>query len=374
MTSVTKLITVAYLAAMPAIAAPPAAENALFRRFGHVKPDSGFRQDGWWVWGSSIVKGDDGKFHMFVSRWPKTMLMHPGWLVASEIIHCVADEVEGPYKFSDIALGDRGSEFWDGKSAHNPKIFRRGDEYVLFYMGSTHPFEDARKNPEKITLDSPYTLVARANKRIGVATSKSPYGPWKRLDRPVLDVKPDSYYSYLVSNPAPHIAADGKVTLVFKSRRHTDKFPFYTGFSLGIATADSPAGPYAVSGNPIFGEGTAIPEAEDPYLWKDGSGFHLIFKDQLGRITGSRGFGVIANSTDGKSWELDAAPLAYTKTVTMTDGTPMTFGQMERAQGVTDARGNLTHFTFAVMDGNGGFSGGRNTWNIVVPLKPEKSE
>ena len=35
-----------------------------------------------------------------------------------------------------------GTQYWDGKSCHNPKIVKHDDTYVLYYMGSTHPFED----------------------------------------------------------------------------------------------------------------------------------------------------------------------------------------------------------------------------------------
>jgi lysophospholipase L1-like esterase len=35
-----------------------------------AKYESGFRMDGFWVWCGSVVKGDDGKYHMFASRCP----------------------------------------------------------------------------------------------------------------------------------------------------------------------------------------------------------------------------------------------------------------------------------------------------------------
>ena len=60
----------------------------------------------YWVWGSSVVKDDtDGLYHMFVSRWPKRLPFHPGWMVASEVVHAVSEAPEGPYRFSDVALG-----------------------------------------------------------------------------------------------------------------------------------------------------------------------------------------------------------------------------------------------------------------------------
>lgn len=354
------------------LSAAESPENPIFSRIAPMKADSGFRQDDYWVWCSSVVKGDDGKFHMYASRWMKAMPMHPGWMVGSEIVHCVSDNAEGPYRFSDVALGPRGPEYWDGCSQHNPRVLRVGDEYVLFYMGSTNPLDDARQHPELVTLSSPYARVGRSNKRIGVAVAKSPSGPWKRFDRPILETKPGTFYSYLTSNPTPYIAPDGKVTLVFKSRRHTPNPPYYSDMMLGLATAPNYAGPYTVIGDkPIFGAGSGNPnEVEDPFIWKDAKGFHMLAKDHQGKITGQRGFGVLSHSDDAYHWKLDPAPLAYSKTFTQTDGKKITLGQVERPGGIFDENGVLTHLTFAVMDGAGGFDGGQNTWNIVVPLKP----
>ena len=46
-------------------------ENRLFHRLDKAPRTPAFASEGYWVWGSSIVKGDDGKYHMFVSRFPK---------------------------------------------------------------------------------------------------------------------------------------------------------------------------------------------------------------------------------------------------------------------------------------------------------------
>src|SRR5688500_5894708 len=183
--------------------------NTLLSRIDVAPVGAGFEMDGYWVWDCSVVRGDDGVFHMFASRWPKRLPFHPGWMVASEVVHATSKTAEGPYRFSEVALPARGPQYWDGRATHNPKIMKvttkvagRGPEtsYVLFYMGSTHPFDEPK--PEALTLDSHYTTLARSAKRIGVATAKTPFGPWTRADAPVLDTKPGTYYSFLTSNPA----------------------------------------------------------------------------------------------------------------------------------------------------------------------------
>jgi hypothetical protein len=346
--------------------ANPAA-NPIFSRIDVAPVGGGFAMEGYWVWGSSVARGDDGLFHMFVSRWPQKLPFHPGWLVASEIVHATAKTIEGPYEFRDVVLPARGPQFWDGRSTHNPKIVRRGNEWVLFYMGSTHPFADVA-DPQTLTLDSPYTTVARSNKRIGVAVAKSPFGPWVRRDAPVLATKPDTFYSFLTSNPAPFIEKNGRTVLVFKGRSHKQSFPFHGDMSIGVARAPHYLGPYTVEPEPIFAV-DRVGEVEDPFIWKDKTGFHMLAKDQRGGITGEKHAGLLAHSRDGVKWTVDPAPKAYSKAVSWSDGKTFTMGQLERAFGFID-NGALTHLFFATMDGSGGFRNGRRSWNMVVRLKP----
>ena len=230
------------------------------------------------------MKGDDGKYHMFVSRFPKSLPFHPGWMVASEIVHAVSEVPQGPYRFSEVALPARGAQYWDGRSTHNPRILRQNGKYYLIYMGSTHPF--AHPTYEQLTLESPWCTVARANKRVGLAVADSPYGPWKRLDEPILKTKPNTFYSFLTSNPSPIIQEDGSVMMIFKGRHYTNGY-LHSAMSLGMAYAPTIEGPYRVLNNdrPIFevdGQG----EAEDPFLWKDANGYHAIFKDHVAKFTG----------------------------------------------------------------------------------------
>lgn len=66
--------------------------------------NGGFKMDGYWVWCGSVVKGEDGKFHMFASRWDKKYPMHPGWLAGSEIVRAESCTPEGPYEFYTMPL------------------------------------------------------------------------------------------------------------------------------------------------------------------------------------------------------------------------------------------------------------------------------
>lgn len=341
-------------------------ENELFHHLGQAPRTPAFESEGYWVWGSSVIKGNDGKYHMFVSRFPKSLPFHPGWMVASEIVHAISDTPEGPYKFSDIALPARGAQYWDGRSTHNPRILEYQNKYYLIYMGSTHPF--ANPTYDQLTLDSPWCTVGRSNKRIGLAIADSPYGPWKRFDEPILKTKPNTFYSFLVSNPSPIIQEDGSVMMIFKGRTYVgdDKF---SDMALGMAYAPSIEGPYTVlnNGQPIFqvdGQG----EAEDPFLWKDSRGYHAIFKDHVAKFTGEKGGGVMAHSPNGIQWTIDKDPKAYSRTVEWEDGKVEMQGQLERPFLLFE-NGKATHAFFATMNGAGGFDNATQSWNMIIPIK-----
>lgn len=341
-------------------------KNEIFGNLGKASRAPSMQMEKYWVWGSSIVRDKTGKYHIYASRFPKSLPFHPGWMVASEIIHGTANVPQGPYTFSDVALPARGAQYWDGRSTHNPRILFFKDKYYLIYMGSTHPFEEPTY--DQLTLDSKWCIVARSNKRVGLAVSDSPYGPWKRLNEPILKTKPNTFYSFLTSNPSPMVQSDGSVMMIFKGRAHTTDGK-YSDMALGMAYAPNINGPYRVLNNdkPIFNV-EEQGEAEDPFLWKDKRGYHAIFKDHVAKFTGERGGGVLAHSKDGIKWIMDKDPKAYSKTVAYEDGKIELQGQLERPF-IFFENGKPAYLFFATMDGPGGFENATKSWNMVIPFK-----
>jgi hypothetical protein len=49
-------------------------------------------------------------------------------------------------------------------------------------------------------------IVARSNKRVGVAIADHPAGPWQRLDHPLLLPRPGHFDDFFTSNPAVEMA------------------------------------------------------------------------------------------------------------------------------------------------------------------------
>lgn len=343
-------------------------ENAFGRPFQikPVKSNSGYRDPAYWVWGSSIIQGDDGLYHMFVARWSKKKPFFVTWATDSEIVHCFSETPEGPYTFSDVALGKRSPEYWDGQSCGNPKILRHDGKYILYYMGSTHPlppFPDGAKGDPRC----PHMRIARANKRIGVAVADSPFGPWTRMDYPVLDTVPGTYYSYLTSNPAPVIREDGSVLMVFKARRYKTFEP--GPFTLGVATAKHYSEPFDfVTEEPFVGEYGF--DVEDPHLWMTDKGkYALLAKDFSGELSGKACGGFYLESDDGLTWDFTQAQPAYGLKLPFKGGKVREMGHMERVSAVLDENNKLTHLTFAVMkDGRRNSFSGTDSYTIVVPV------
>jgi hypothetical protein len=328
----------------------------------------GFAMDGYWIWCGSCAKGEDGRYHLFASRWPKRLPFGPNWVSNSEVVRASADSPVGPFTFEEVVLPPRPG-YWDATMSHNPTIHRHGDTWILFYTGARGIGRDGTDAPPPEAISHEQYALHWLTKRIGIATAPHITGPWTRRDAPILDVRPGEWDSDITSNAAPAVRPDGSVVLVYKSSlgrmSSRDKAPL----KLGVAVADHWAGPYR-RGRPtpldeFNGPATDI---EDPYLWWQDDHFEAIFKDMNGAICGEHHGGIHAWSENGIHWKLADDPLAYSRHLLWDDGTVTHQGQFERPQLLIE-KGRPTHLFAATGDGAGGFDKMSRTWNMVVPLK-----
>lgn len=326
--------------------------------------EGGFRMEGYWVWCGSVIRGDDGKYYMFASRWRNTLPMHPGWLLESEIVRAVCDTPNGEFKFLDVVLKSRGAEYWDGRATHNPHIKKHDGKYILYYTGTTHPFTDVEND---VALDDYRVISARSNKRIGIAICDSVTGEFERFDKPILECKPNTFYSFLTSNAAPHINEDGSVLMVFKSRKYEGNM--HGQMMLGVAKADHYLGEYKViNTEPIFDTKGGEVQLEDPFIWKQDGQYCLIAKDMSGKVCGEKHGGVVAFSKDGLQWELQYSKKSYSREILWDNGEIITMGSLERPF-ILFEDGKPINLFFATADGVGGFTNASKTWNMTIPVK-----
>lgn len=253
--------------------------------------------DGYYVWCGSVIRGDDGRYHMFASRWKREHTFHPGWMTYSEVVRAVSDTPYGPFEFQEVVLPARGPEYWDGCATHCPQIIKRGNQYLLFYIGTSFTIEVRKDNLKDVA------TVARSTKRIGMAVADSVLGPWKRPDKPVITTKPGTFYSFLVSNPAPVIEPDGSIFVLFKTRKYIEKG--CSAFFIGAARAANHESPFEViTPEPLFGADSPNGEVEDPFIWIDKDGlYHMVAKDMRGDVGGSEADGVELVSRNGLDWK-----------------------------------------------------------------------
>lgn len=242
---------------------------------------------GYYVWGCSPIVDTDGNFHVFFLRWDAAKGMG-GWLRGSEIAHAVAHKAQGPYKHIETVLAPRGEGFWDGTTCHNPHIQFAQGKYSLFYMGNSN----GRTN----------------TKRIGLATADSLYGPWQRMEQPILDAGDTSAWDdHCTSNPSFVIGSDGKCRLYYKAW-NTDEYEHPTDPAIrgnrkyGLAMAECPEGPYTkYDGNPLidYSRLGANRQLEDGNVFWEKGKYYMLARD-MGRF--DHEVGIILESDDGIHW------------------------------------------------------------------------
>lgn len=266
----------------------------------------------WNYWDGQIIKGHDGKYHLFGSRWDQSM-GHNGWW-RSKAVHAVSNSLFGPYV--DKGLCYPGNQ--DGKG-HNVTALALPD-------GS-------------------YAIVVSETRSGDVFVSNSLDGPWEQLGT----IKAEGLHA---SNLSVMVRPDGDFMIVPRE-----------GHVWISKAADGILGPYKDVG-PAFPQG--IPSLEDPSVFYAGGIYHIIVNSW------STLKAYHLTSHDGKTGWVNRG-LAYDPTtdcIRYADGTVNHWHKMERPGAVVE-NGRLVALSLAVMDtpketqkGNDG----HGSKIIVVPI------
>jgi len=255
----------------------------------------------WCYWDGQIIKGPDGKYHMFASRWDQAR-GHRGWF-GSLAVHAISDKAIGPYKDTGLAYPDN-----QGGKGHNVTALILADKRYAIVVSETRPGD--------------------------VFVSGSLNGPWEQLGSIKVDLDGFTPRDGRMSNLSVLLRPDGKFEIVPRSGM------------IWIST-DGILGPYKIQGPSIY---TGMPDLptrnlEDPVIWYSGGLYHIVVNCWSERkafhLTSPDG---IANWTN--------RGLAYDPTrdfIRYKDGTVNHWDKIERP-GVLIENGHVAYFTFAVLD------------------------
>ncbi|MCE4566360.1 glycoside hydrolase family protein [Maribellus sp. CM-23] len=349
------------------------------------------------IWGASVIKGDDGRYHMLYSTWECGDSIPPfsdSWVLYSKIAYAISDYPDRDFKFQKIVLQGRAAEgdssAWDAQMAHNPHLQKFNGKYYLYYVGGKDPGLQAPVSPgEHVNLRN----RVQQSQCIGVIEFASfddlLNGNFTRSDKPLISprtrVKPDN-----IVNPSPEgteakpdniIAvnpsvvqrpSDGKYLLYFKGNLYE---PHWKGVH-GVAISDSPTGPFTATDAFVFDvrndDGT-LANGEDPFVWYHGQNkkFYSVLKDFTGRITSGKPGLAILESEDGIDWTKPEHSFFMKKQVILAGGDTLKVSNLERPQLLIDESGYpLVLYAACSVDAVGQKTDG-STFNIHIPLRSE---
>ena len=293
--------------------------------------NGGFKREGYILWCPTVIKVGN-TYHMFASSWPEQYGLG-GWTKYSEIIRATSNNLLGPYTFQEVIIQKREGH-WDNDRAHNPKIVKAGNKYVLYYISSAN--------------------------ETGYAYADNITGPWTRIDSVAMPF----------SNPAPLVKKDGSV-YVF-GRKAIGKLRIAQAYEAKAFNSN-----YKL----VSDKFNLLPDSnqiEDPTIWWASGQYNVILSDFNGDATGTKKAGAQYESTDGVHYDLVSKEPVYTKTVAYDNGSSITFRRRERPFVYTDESGKVTAFFTAclVQDENGK----ERSWieaqpvNNYVPPKSNKNK
>jgi hypothetical protein len=354
-----------------------------------------FQIPNYFVWGASVVKGDDNKYHMLFSLWESGIeggSFVKDWVLQSKIGYAVSDYPDKDFVFQKIVLkgtryhGDNVS--WDAQMVHNPHIKKFNGKYYLYYIGSRDPGEQPVGSSGE-NLDQRSRV--QQSSCIGVLEFDSfenlLSGNFKRPKHPILEprtrVKKDNILNgspigtkakpdnIIVVNPSvEYNPMTQKYMLFFKGNVYE---PHWKGVH-GVALGDSPKGPFKPLDSFVFDvrmPDGSLASTEDPFVWysRKIQKFMAVVKDFSGRITGHKKTLALLTSSDGIVWSLPKTPLFMERKLHLKDGSVVKVDRLERPQLLLNDEGIPQYLYAASSLNNVNAKNDGSSFNVQIPLE-----
>ncbi|WP_321479481.1 glycoside hydrolase family protein [uncultured Bacteroides sp.] len=271
--------------------------------------DNGIEDRIWSYWGGNIIKGEDGKYHLFVCGWLESSPKgHSEW-PRSIVFNAVSDNTTGPFVLRSMI----------GKG-HNPEAFRLKDgRYVIYVI-------DGRYVSDHIN------------------------GPWE--------------YGKFEFNARDRAIIEGLSNLSFAQREDGSYIMVCRGGGIWISQT-------GLSEYNQITDKRVYPDVdgrfEDPVIWRDSIQYHMIVNDWLGRIA------YYLRSKDGINWVTDPGEAYAPGVAVHQDGKKEDWFKYERLKIYQDAYGRAIQANFAVIDTLKAADkpwDNHSSKNISIPLNP----
>lgn len=293
----------------------------------------------WDYWDGKILRGADGKYRMFASRWDQAA-GHVGWL-HSQCVEAIGDSALGPYRDRGLCWPDN-----DNGIGHNVT---------------------ALKMP-----NGDYAVVVSETRNGDVFVSHSIDGPWKYLGGITVDQRdfhalgdPGDTQPLHGANPRPWHGSN--VSLI---ARPDGQFEIVARPGQ-ILISKNILGPYKIEGDSIYRNLPGLPQdnladLEDPVIWFSGGWYHILvnnWQDRRAYHLISRN-GITGWRFQGLAYEPGADFIRYS------NGVANHWNKLERP-GVLIENGHVTAVTLAVIDvpkADEKGSDGHGSKIIVIPF------
>ncbi|CAA6692718.1 MULTISPECIES: hypothetical protein [unclassified Lentimonas] len=292
--------------------------------------------ENWCYWDGSIVKSDDGRYHMYASLWSEEMSHSEGWHLGSKGMHASSDHIMGPYIDHGLVYPQ-----WQEGKGHNVIGLRMHDgRYAVVTSEITFGEIFVSDSP-----DGPFELLGQiqwdAN---GFDEGLARYNKNGRMSNVKILLRPDGRYMCMGRSTAAMVSEDGIL------------------------------GPYKIMSDRVYKQYPELPQTknEDPTIWYSAGIYHVVYNHWPTKtshhFTSESGLG---------DWKYRG--IAFKKgedsIFTYTDGTVNDWQFIERPQAYVDPEtGHVTHFIFSVIDvGKGKDRGSDNHASkiVVVPFDGE---
>ena len=276
-------------------------------------------------WGANVARSEDGVWHMFAAEMKANCTL-TSWIPNSQVVHAVSTNgPEGPFTFRKVLFDT---------FHHNPRLVRHpvDGKWLLFMIGGSHAGTAGAKNCSAI----PPAEGELLDTRIVVSRANSLNGPWSTPTGPLLARGKVTEWDYVVTNPSPIILDNGTTLLYFRGTPkywgqgrsdaggyfavNNDEGPLDLPESVGVARAPHWSGPY----EKVFAEPILKVMNEDPFAWRDASGFHMLTHGRDDWWNTHHSY-----SSDGLTWS-DGSDVACDPNITLTNGSLVKFTNRER--------------------------------------------